>query len=261
MIRTLVIDDEPLARQLLISMLEEHPDIRVEGEADNGTDAIEAIRRLDPDLVFLDVQMPELDGFDVLAGMPKDRVPEVIFVTAFDHYALRAFEVHALDYLLKPFDEDRLGAALARARRHLARPDRVDDTHRILQLLQDLQRKGRYIERLVIRVGDRSILQPVGEIDWIEADGKHLRVHVGRTQHVIRETMTQVCELLDPAQFMRVSRSAIVNIDSIREIQPWFRGEHAVVLKDGTQVYTTKSYRDAVTKLLGSAGIARTERG
>lgn len=249
-LRSLIVDDEPLARGLLRSMLDAHPDVEVIGEAGSGRQAVEAVRDQQPDLMFLDVQMPGLDGFEVLHALASDRLPEVVFVTAYDQYALRAFEVHALDYLLKPFDEERLARALDRARAHLRAPDRDRDRQRILELIDELRGVRRYRERLVIKVGDRAFLQPVAEIDWIEADGKYVKVHVGPKHHTIRDTMSQLSGVLNPDQFLRISRSAIVNLDRIKEIQPWFRGDYVVILKNGAEVPTTRGYRDSLKSLL-----------
>jgi two-component system LytT family response regulator len=231
-------------------MLAAHPDITVVGECGSGTQAVEAVRAEAPDLLFLDVQMPGLDGFQVLQELRRDALPEVVFVTAFDQYALRAFEVHALDYLLKPFDEERLARALERARAHLRRPDRQEDRRQILELLDELRGARRWRERLVIKMGERAFLQPVAEIDWIEADGKYVKVHVGPRTHTLRETLTQLSEVLDPERFLRISRSAIVNVDRIREIQPWFRGDHVVIMKNGAEVTSTRGYRDCLKELL-----------
>jgi two-component system LytT family response regulator len=250
--RALIVDDEPLARELLRRMLDAHPDVEVVGEAGSGRAALEAVRADAPDLLFLDVQMPGLDGFEVLEALGAERLPQVVFVTAFDQYALRAFEVHALDYLLKPFDEERLARAMERARIHLSAPGRDHDRERILALLDELRGVRRWRERLVIRVGERAFFQPVAEIDWIEADGKYLKVHVGGKHHVIRETMTQLARALDPARFLRISRGAIVNVDRIREIQPWFRGEYMVILRNGAEVPSTRGYRDSLDALLDS---------
>lgn len=248
-LRTLIVDDEPLARELLRKMLAGHDDVEVAGECESGTQAVEAVRADPPDLLFLDVQMPGLDGFEVLRELAPE-IPQVVFVTAYDQYALRAFDVHALDYLLKPFDEERLARALDRARAHLRRPEASDDREEILTLLDELRGARRFRERLVIRVGERAFLQPVAEIDWLEADGKYVKVHVGPRAHTIRETMTQLGAALDPRRFLRVSRSAIVNVDRIREIQPWFRGDYVVIMQNGAEVTSTRGYRDAIRDLL-----------
>jgi two-component system LytT family response regulator len=195
--------------------------------------------------------MPGLDGFEVLRELAPE-LPQVIFVTAYDQYALRAFDVHALDYLLKPFDEDRLARALDRARTHL-RAGRQESRGEVLALLDELRGVRRWKERLVIRVGERAFLQPVADIDWLEADGKYVKVHVGKQSHTIRETMTQLCESLDPRRFLRISRSAIVNVDRIREIQPWFRGDYVVIMQNGAEVTSTRGFRDTLRDLLAGA--------
>jgi two-component system LytT family response regulator len=248
-LRSLIVDDEPLARELLRRMLAQHGDVEVVGECGSGTQAVEAVRAARPDLIFLDVQMPGLDGFGVLSELAPD-IPEVVFVTAYDQYALRAFDVHALDYLLKPFDEERLARAVDRARAHLRRPDAEGDRRQILALLDELRATRGFRERLVIRVGERAFLQPVADIDWLEADGKYVKVHAGQRTHTIRETMTQLAEMLDPRRFLRISRSAIVNVDRIREIQPWFRGEYVVIMQSGAEVTSTRGYRDTLKALL-----------
>ena len=251
-LRCVVVDDEPLARDLLRGMLEAYSDIEVVAECADGRTALRAIRKLDPDLVFLDVQMPKMDGFDLVQELDPETMPSIVFVTAYDRYALRAFEIHALDYLLKPFDEERLDRALTRARDHLGRADRGEELSRVLALLEDLGARDRYPDRIAIRRSDRTILQPVAEIDWLEADGKHVKFHVGDRTFAIREAMSRIERMLDPRTFLRVSRSAIVNVGRIREVQPWFHGDHVIVLQSGEQVTTTRTYRSSVNRLLGS---------
>jgi two-component system LytT family response regulator len=251
-LRCVVVDDEPLARDLLRGMLEAYSDIEVVAECADGRTALRAIRKLDPDLVFLDVQMPKMDGFDLVQELDPETMPSIVFVTAYDRYALRAFEIHALDYLLKPFDEERLERALSRARDHLGRADRGEELSRVLALLEDLGARDRYPDRIAIRRSDRTILQPVAEIDWLEADGKHVKFHVGDRTFAIREAMSRIERMLDPRTFLRVSRSAIVNVGRIREVQPWFHGDHVIVLQSGEQVTTTRTYRSSVNRLLGS---------
>jgi two-component system LytT family response regulator len=246
----LIIDDEPLARALLADMLDDHDDIEIVGECESGRAALDHIRADPPDLIFLDVQMPGLDGFELLRALRGGPIPEVIFVTAFDQYALKAFEVHALDYLLKPFDEDRLAAALDRARQHLRRPDRALDAERIVALIEQLRTQDRHISRLVIREGERSFLQNVDEIDWLEADGKFVKVHVGDRYYTIRESLKRLQGLLDPERFLRISRSAIINLDRVRDITPWFHGDVMVRMRSGAEVPTTRSYRDQLKRIL-----------
>ena len=259
LIRALIVDDEPLARSLLREMLASEADVEVVGEASNGRAALKRIREGGVDVAFVDVEMPGLTGLELVEalmgeGSAADGRPIVVFVTAFDRYAVNAFEVHALDYLLKPLDEDRLARALDRVRAQLSRagsgPAGAGQADRILALLEDLHRRERYPERLPIRVGDRTFLQPVEEIDWIEANGKYVNIHIGDDTHVMRETLGQVGDSLDPARFARISRSAIINVARIREVQPWFRGEYVVILHGGEQVTSTRAYRENLTRLL-----------
>jgi len=251
-IGVLIADDEPLARELLRSMLSKQSGISIIGECRNGAETVAMVRRDRPDLLFLDIQMPELDGFEILSGLPPEVTPAVIFVTAFDQYAIQAFEVNALDYLLKPFDEERLARALVRARSFLERRNGTELlAETMLGVLRRMQAGQQYMERLVIREGNRSFLQPTGEIDWLEADGKYTRVHVGAETHAIREGISKLEQDLDPSFFLRISRSAIVNIDRIREVRSWFQGDYLVVLKNGKQLSSTRSYREGLQALLG----------
>jgi two-component system, LytTR family, response regulator len=265
-IRALIVDDEPLAREVLRAMLAGEEDIEVVGEADDGNSALTLLDRLAPDLLFLDVQMPERDGFAVLREMRErdpDRSPVVVFVTAFDQYAIRAFEVHALDYLLKPFDEGRLGEALRRARVQVGRglattPDHSGDGNakadlegRLRRLLDEVGAARPVLERIVVREGERVFFVRAADVEWFEAAGKHVTVHVSKQQHHIREGFGRLEASLDPRRFTRISRSAIVNIDRIREMKPWFQGEYVVVLSDGTRLVTTRGYRDNLHALLG----------
>ena len=250
MIRTIIVDDEPLSRELLRGMLTEEQDIALVGEFADGRQAVDGIKDLKPDLVFLDIQMPEQNGFQVLETLGEGNLPAIIFVTAYDRYAVRAFEVHALDYLLKPFDEDRLAEALRHARGRLQKTDRLDTGRRILAMLEQMTANSRYRDHLVIRGEGRAFLQPVREIEWIEASGKHVHIHAGGEPRSMRATMIDLEQKLNPRRFLRVSRSAIVNVDRIREIAPWFNGEFLVTLKSGAQVPSTRGYRQALVDLL-----------
>jgi two-component system, LytTR family, response regulator len=245
-IRTIIADDEPFARELLREMLEEHRDIEVVAECGDGRAVVDTIRSTTPDLVFLDIRMPGLDGFEVVEAIGEDAMPLFIFVTAYDEYALRAFEAHAADYVLKPFDEDRLQQALSRLRKRgdLSRT-------RTAQLIEDLHGRGRYRDRLAIRTGDRTTFLQTSQIDWIEADGKHVRVHAGGQVVKVPQGLTQFEEQLDPECFVRVNRSTIVRIDGVREVRRWFKGEHLLVLGDGTELATGRVYRDRVEAALG----------
>jgi two-component system, LytTR family, response regulator len=252
-IRTFIVDDEPLARQRLRRLLEAEADIEIAGECADGRQAVSAVRRDAPDLLFLDVQMPLLDGFGVLEELGPDATPVVIFVTAHDRYALKAFEVHALDYLLKPFDRERFRRTLDHVRAQLQRNERVDVNKRLLALLADVQGARKPLERLVVKSGGRVCFVRTEEIDWIEAAGNYLRLHVGRDVHVLRETMSRLESRLDPRQFPRIHRSTMVNLERIQELQPSFHGDFVVVLHDGTELTLSRGYRDKLQELLGTA--------
>ena len=264
-IRTLVVDDEPLARKRLSRLLQEEPGIEIVGVCASGREAVDTIRRDRPDLVFLDVQMPELDGFGVLAELGAERLPTVVFVTAYDQYALQAFEVHALDYLLKPYTPARLSAAVERATRQLHAP--VNDTARLAELLEHLDRERRELAeklngpapaaapapptapvshtgRLLVKEGERMFFVPVERVDWLEAEGNYVRLHCGRDAHLVRGTLGGMEEQLDARRFTRIHRSTIVNVDRVKEVRPWFAGDYLVKLQDGTELRLSRRYRD-----------------
>lgn len=260
-IRTLIVDDEPLARRRLAQFLAEEPGVAVVGEAPDGASAVAAIQALAPDLVFLDIQMPEVDGFDVLEALQAApdgaRLPEVIFATAYDEFALRAFDANAVDYLLKPFTVERFRAALARARARLERAGRdAPDAHEALtqqmrRLLDTLQAGRRHAERLVVRVGPKIVFVRVADVDWIDTDGNYVRLHVKGRAYLLRETLAHLAERLPPERFVRVHRSSIVNVDRIKEIQPYGKGTYHLRLEDGTELTSTLTYRDQLRTLLG----------
>ena len=253
-IRALIVDDEAPARDLIATLLRNEPDLEVVGECNNGRDAIAAIQRLSPDLVFLDVQMPGLDGFGVLAELQTERLPLVVFVTAFDRHAIRAFEVHALDYLLKPFEYDRLRQAVRHARTQLAQgPDAADQT-RLISLLEELHNRGQSWNRLAIRDAGRIVFLQPDQIDWIEAEGNYVRLHVGKESHLLRETMTAIEARLASRKFLRVSRSTIVNLERVVEWQPLFHGDSVVILRDGTRLTVSRVYRESFERLLAQLG-------
>lgn len=250
-LRVLIVDDEPLAREGLRLHLGEHPEVEVVGEASDGEEAVRTIQGLDPDLVFLDVQMPGLDGFGVVESLGAQAMPPVVFVTAYDEFALRAFEAHALDYLLKPVDPDRLGRAVDRAL-EWRRQDRDRELERRMAgLLEGLRGEGRYLERLAVRSGNRIVFVRVPDIDWIEAAGNYARLHAGKNEYLLRETMTGLEAQLDPRQFMRIHRSTIVRVDRIKELEPLYQGDYVVILEDGTRLTSSRSYRDNLQALLG----------
>jgi len=235
-IRVLIVDDEPLAREMLREMLQSDKQVTIVGESTNGRDAVEAIRSTSPDLIFLDVQMPELGGFEVLEALGTGRIPHVIFVTAFDHYAVRAFEVHALDYLLKPFDQERFDVSWLRAKTHVLRERNGGVDQRILTLLEELKDGRKFLERLVIKAAGRIYFLETGDIDWIEAEGNYVSVHSGKKSHLLRETISSLESQLDPRKFVRIHRSSIVRIDRIQELQPWLHGEYRIIIHNGTKL-------------------------
>jgi two-component system LytT family response regulator len=244
-LRVLIVDDEELARQRIHRLLAREEDVEIIGEASDGVQAVESIRSLAPDLVFLDVQMPEVDGFAVLERLRPQFAPAVVFVTAHDDYALRAFEVHAVDYLRKPFDAARFKEAFARARHRLAGVEVAERARTLDALLAQVEaHPPRSRERLMVRSDGRLYFVRIDDIDWVEAAGNYVKLHVGRDTHLMRETMAGIEKLLDPTRFLRIHRSAIVNLDRVREMQPWFSGEYTVILRDGTQLRLSRVYRD-----------------
>jgi two-component system LytT family response regulator len=249
--RTLIVDDEPLARERLRQLLEREPEVELIGECANGLEAVAAIREQAPELVFLDVQMPELDGFGVLARLDPARLPAVIFVTAYDQYALKAFEVHAVDYLLKPFDRGRFQKALRRALDQLQHQQTGDLTQRLSSLLGELKPAPKHLDRLAVKSAGRVVVVKVTDIDWIEAADNYVSLHLGTESHLHRETMAALEGQLPPDKFLRISRSAIVNVDRIKELHPMFHGEYTVVLRNGTKLTLSRNYRDKLNQLLG----------
>jgi two-component system LytT family response regulator len=252
-IKVLVADDEPLARERLASLLSQEPDMEMVGQARDGEEAVTAIHDDSPDLVFLDVQMPQMNGFDVIEAVGSDKMPLVIFVTAYDQHALKAFQVRALDYLLKPFDRERFKDALGRARKQLEREENGDLGRRLLALVKDLRRDQPKSDRLVVKSGGRLFFLRTDEIDWVEAAGNYVRLHVGPGSHLLRETMNAIEGRLDPEKFFRIHRSRIVNMERIQELQPWLNGEYAVLLRTGTRLTLSRGYREKLQDRLGRA--------
>jgi two-component system LytT family response regulator len=248
-----VADDEPIGRQRLTRLLLAEPDTEVVAACADGEEAVEAIREHTPDLVLLDIQMPRLDGFEVVAALGQAHQPAVIFVTAHDQYAVRAFEIHAFDYLLKPVDQERLREAMGWALSATRRGPQGSGTRRILTLLEELNARDRARgrDRLVVRTPERAIFLRTETIDWIEAAGKFVHLHVGRATHALRESMAELEQELDPTRFLRISRSVIVNLDRIQEVQPWFQGDYVLILSDGTRLTSTRGYRENMRRLLG----------
>ncbi|HEX6546120.1 MAG TPA: LytTR family DNA-binding domain-containing protein [Bryobacteraceae bacterium] len=250
MIKVLIVDDEPIIRRGLRSHLSNRDCYEVVGECCNGRRAIDDIREAKPDLVFLDVQMPEVDGFGVIREVGPAAMPAVVFVTAFDEYAVRAFDVNALDYLLKPFDEERFSRCLTRVEQRLAEPGKGDSLVEKLASLVAEQAKPRTADRLAIRNSDRITLLQTEEIDWIEAADNYVEIHVGKQVHLMRETLSNLEQRLQPFRFLRIHRSRLVNADRIKELHPLFHGEYELVLSDGTHLTSSRHYRDVLQRLL-----------
>ena len=252
-IRAAIVDDEPLARRRIRNLLKEASDVEVIAECANGKEAIESLVSFGvspPDLLFLDIQMPELDGFDVLQTIGVGRVPVVIFVTAYDQFALRAFEAHALDYLLKPFDDERFGAALERARERV-RQQQGDLNRRLQALLENVRGDRGYLRRLVVPSGHRSVFVRTEQIDWIEAERNYVRIHVSGRAYLLRENLTRIASALDPAVFCRIHRSTIVNVERIQAVESLLHGDYLVVLQDGTKLTSGRSYRRSLLAIMG----------
>ena len=249
--RVIVADDEPLARERLRMLLGEEGWVEIVAECQNGNETIAAIQEYRPDLVFLDVQMPGATGFDVIETIGPAQMPPVVFVTAYDRYALRAFDVRALDYLLKPFDRDRFQQALSRARQQLQQSAPGELERRLLALVNDLREPAQKVDRFVVKSGGRVYFVRTDEIDWIEAAGNYVKLHVGAEAHLLRETMTAIEAQLDPDVFFRIHRCHIVNIERVQELQPWFNGEYVVCLKTGARLTLSRGYRDKFQQRLG----------
>ena len=248
-IRTIIIDDEPLARDRIKRLLRDEDGVQIIGECGNGTDAVKSITEMNPDLVFLDIQMPGKNGFEVIKSLNSKKLPTIIFVTAYDQYALQAFDVHALDYLLKPFNRDRIKKAVSRAREHMEHLRLGNLDERLNSLIADLRGEKKYLDRLVVKSVGRVFFLKSDEIDWIEAAGNYVKLHVGRESHMIRETMNGIEAKLDPEKFLRIHRSTVVNIDRIKELHPMFSGDYAVILRNGTELALSRNYRERFTEL------------
>lgn len=279
-VRVLIVDDETLARQRVRRLLQNETDVEVVGEAETGHDAVAMIRELQPDLVCLDVQMPGLDGFGVLRELDGGHVPMVLFITAYDEHAQRAFDVHAVDYVLKPVDADRFRTAFEKARKQRANAVAAERLGELLDTVRRMADGGtgsentatialasgpaglasanggaaannRYASRILVKQDGRMFFVKTTEIDWIEADRNYVKLHVGKTAHTIRERISHLEETLDPRLFARIHRSTIVNLNRVREMQQWFSGDYVVILEDGTRLRLSRHYRDRVEKQVG----------
>ncbi len=251
LIRVLIVDDEPLARKRLRGLLKEDSEIVIVGECASGAEAISVSRELAPELIFLDVQMPGIDGLAVSEALNGRESPLFIFVTAYERYAIRAFDAEAVDYLLKPFDRARFAQALRRAKERLREKARDDVNRRILGLLSEIKEQPQYLDRLVIKNNDRAFVLKTDEIDWIEAEGNYVRVHFGKQSSMTRETLSRLAARLDPRKFARIHRSRLVNVDRIQELQPWGRRDWRIILRNGAELRLSRNYRGRLSQLLG----------
>jgi two-component system LytT family response regulator len=250
-IRAVIADDEALARKFIRRMLKDDSDVEIVGECGSGKEAVAMIRKQNPDLVFLDVQMPEMDGFAVLESIGVERLPEIIFATAYEQYAIRAFELHALDYLLKPFDQARFKDAIRHAKERFRSERQNEGRTQISALLESIKNKSQYLDRLMIKASGRITFLSTDEINWIEADDKYVHLHTGKISPMVRQTLSAMETQLDPRKFRRIHRSAIVNVERIKELQPLFSGEHSILLQDGTKLTLSRNYKDKLFELLG----------
>lgn len=249
--RVVIVDDEPIAREGVRTQLLREPEVEIVAECGDGLEAVETIRELEPDLVFLDVQMPGMDGFEVVQTLGVDAMPAVVFVTAYDKYALKAFDVNAVDYLLKPFDSERFQKAFQRARLQIQRRTAETINEKLEALLESIRPRARYLERLVVKSGGRIFFLAVNEIDWIDSADNYVSIHSGREAHLIRETLTSLEGKLNPEEFRRIRHSVIVNVKRIKELHPLFKGEYEIVLQNGVKLTSSRRYRHKLDQLLG----------
>lgn len=251
----LVVDDEPIARQAITRLLRDDADVEHMAECGDGASAVQAIRSRSPDLVFLDIQMPAMTGLDVVAAIGAERMPAIVFVTAFEQYAVRAFEANAVDYLVKPFGRERFSHALARAKGRLANGGAgAEMSGRIMQALESLRRRDEYLDRIPVREGEQVTFVKVQDIVWINASRNTVLIHLADRVHELRETMTALAERLDPRSFARVHRSAIINVHRVKAIHPWFNGYHVVTMDTGQKLRMSRYQHEAFVQLVGRGG-------
>jgi two-component system LytT family response regulator len=253
-IRALIADDEPLAREWIRNGLTSDPEVEVIGECSDGLEAVAAIEEHQPDMILLDIEMPGLNGFGILERAKTERSPAVIFITAYDQYALKAFDARAVDYLMKPFSRERLTEALARAKSHVERSSSQELRTALVSLVREVQRDRSYPEWLLLKEDGRSFFVHVPDIDWIESSRNNVLLHVGKQKHVCHETTSGIEAKLDPRRFLRIHRSAIVNIERIQELHPWFNGDYTVLLRDGTRLTMSSTYRERLKDFRRLAG-------
>lgn len=260
-ITTLVVDDEPIARHAIVRLLRNDPDIELAGECGDGASAVQAIRHHSPDLVFLDVQMPAITGIEVVSTIGAARMPAIVFVTAYEQYAVRAFEANAVDYLVKPFSRERFAESLSRVKQRLAAGDSEGElsSARILQALQALRQRDNYLERVPVRIDEHIAFVDVDDIVWIKASGNTVLLHLADRVHELRETMTALSARLDPRHFARVHRSAIINVRRVQAIHPWFNGYHVVTMDTGQKLRMSRYQHEAFLQLVSTRDTKREE--
>jgi two-component system, LytTR family, response regulator len=250
MIRVLIIDDEPLPRERIRTLLAEHRNVEVVGECRDGLEAVNSILAGRPDLIFLDIQMPELDGFEVIKAISHEYLPAIIFVTAFDQYAIRAFDVNAIDYLLKPINAARFETAVRRAIERLAEANPHEPDRRLLNFIEQLRAEPKFTTRFVVRSGSRLSFVRTSEVDWIDVADNYVRLHIAGREHLVRDTLKSVELQLDPEIFVRVHRSIIINLDRVESVEHTFHGEYLVTMKDGAKLTTSRTYSEKLRLLL-----------
>lgn len=247
-IRTIIVDDEPLARLRLRHLLGDDPEINIVAQCVDAFEAIKAIHELSPDLIFLDIQMPEKDGFSVIAEIGMDLMPYTVFVTAYDQHALRAFECNALDYLLKPYNEERFFKTLQRAKRLILATQGTEMKRRIMSAVEQLKQKADFLERILIKTRGRIFFLNLDEVHWIKSEGNYLRLNAGQASYLIRDTVHNFQSRIDPKRFLRIQRSTIVNVDKIKDLVQMTHGDYKVILCDGTELAFSRHYRDNLAR-------------
>jgi two-component system LytT family response regulator len=253
-IKVVIVDDEPLAREYIRQLLKDDSQIEIIGEAGNGRAALAVIAAQKPDLIFLDVQMPEMDGLELLKKMDRKRLPAIIFTTAYEEYAIRAFEFHAFDYLLKPFDENRFRQSVEDAKnRYHNQTEREQEQNQVTELLKNVEKPPRYLERLLIKQNGRIVFLKTDDIYWLKADDKYVHIHFGKNnRHLVRQTLAALKSQLDPQRFAQIHRSAIINVERIKELQPMFGGEHSIVMEDDSELTLSRNFKNELFELLGN---------
>ncbi|TNE70670.1 response regulator transcription factor [bacterium] len=240
----LIVDDEPLARKRISSLLEQDSSVTVIGVCANGLEALKVIETQTPDILFVDIQMPEMSGFQLIETVGPNKIPATIFVTAYDEFALKAFEVHAMDYVLKPFENERFFNTLERAKQIIINQKTDDLQEKVVRILEDLNAKKNYVKRIMVKNSDKVFFIEANEIDYLESSGNYVKIHSLGKHQLVRDTLTNMLSNLDPEQFFRVHRSTVVNIDKVKELQPWFHGDYLVVMKDGTKLNMSRNYKE-----------------